>query len=276
MSADRSPLVIAVAPNGARRTRRDHPALPIEPAELADCAAACADAGASLFHLHARDERGAHSLDSDRCRSAIEAVRAAVGQRLVIQLTTESAGRYAPAQQMRLVRELCPEAVSLAPGEFIPDADAEPAAADFLAWMRQNGIMPQYILYSAADVRRWHALHAAGVIPGEGASVLFVLGRHAAPGEAVEPLALLPFLAEHDPAIPWSLCAFGPREHACCTAAAALGGHVRVGFENNLHLRDGSLAPDNTALVAQMAESARALGRPLAAADDVRAMFGVW
>ena len=56
-------------------------------------------------------------------------------------------------------------------------------------------------------------------------------------------------------------------------AAAALGGHVRVGFENNFLLGDGSTAPDNTALVAQTAAAARALGRPLATADDVRAMF---
>ncbi len=273
MTAEWSPLVIAVAPNGARRTRHDHPALPIEPAELADCAVACADAGASLFHLHVRDETDDHSLDGDRYRVAIDAIRAATGRRLVIQVTTESAGRYEPAQQMRLVRELQPEAVSLALSELVPDAAAESAAANFLAGLREAGIMPQYILYSAEEVRRWHALHAAGVIP-DGASVLFVLGRHAAPGEAVEPLAMLPFLTEHDPAIAWSLCAFGPREHACCTAAAALDGHVRVGFENNLHLRDGTVAPDNAALVRQMAESAHALGRPLATADDVRAMFG--
>lgn len=267
-------LIIAVAPNGARRTYRDHPALPIEPAELADCAVACADAGASLFHLHVRDEKGGHSLDGDRYRAAVDAIRAAAGGRLVIQVTTESAGRYEPAEQMRLVRELRPEAVSLALRELIPDAAAEAVAADFLAGLHEAGIMPQYILYSAEDVRRWHALHATGVIPGEGASVLFVVGRHAAPGEIVEPRAMLPLLAAHEFTIPWSLCAFGPREHACCTAAAALGGHARVGFENNLHLRDGTVAPDNAALVRQMAESAQALGRPLATADDVRAMFG--
>lgn len=273
METGLSSLVIAVAPNGARRTRRDHPALPIEPAELADCAVSCADAGASLFHLHVRDKEGKHSLDSNHYRAAIDAIRAAAGQRLVIQVTTESAGMYGPAEQMRLVRDLQPEAVSLALRELVPDVAAESAAAEFLAWTCEAGIMPQYILYSAGDVRRWHALRAAGVIPGEEASVLFVLGRHAAPGEDVGPLAMLPFLAEHDPGTPWSLCAFGPREHACCTAAAALGGHVRVGFENNLHLRDGTIAPDNAALVAQMAEAAHALGRPPATGDDVRAMF---
>ena len=69
------------------------------------------------------------------------------------------------------------------------------------------------------------------------------------------------------------MCAFGAAEHACGAAAAALGGHVRVGFENNLLLKDGRVAPDNAALVAQAAELARCLGRPLATADDVRRRF---
>jgi uncharacterized protein (DUF849 family) len=70
------------------------------------------------------------------------------------------------------------------------------------------------------------------------------------------------------------MCAFGATEHACATAAAALGGHVRVGFENNLLLKDGSIAPDNAALVMQAADAARCLGRPLATAQDVRQRFG--
>lgn len=70
------------------------------------------------------------------------------------------------------------------------------------------------------------------------------------------------------------MCAFGKTEHACVTAAAALGGHVRVGFENNLYLKTGAMAPDNTALVAQAAEAARSLGRPLATAAHIRERFG--
>lgn len=266
-----APLIVAVAPSGARRTRADHPALPIEPAELADTAAACLEAGAALFHLHVRDGQGNHSLDADRYRAAIDAIRAAVGERLVIQVTTEAAGRYGPEEQMALVRELQPEAVSLALREIVPDAGAEAGAAEFLSRVHGAGILPQYILYSADDVQRWHALRARGVIPDEGATVLFVLGRHAAPDAPVEPLDLLPLLAAHDPAVPWFVCAFGPNEHASCSAAAALGGHARVGFENNLQLRDGTIAPDNVALVAQITETARALGRPLATAEQVRA-----
>ena len=69
------------------------------------------------------------------------------------------------------------------------------------------------------------------------------------------------------------VCAFGAAEHACVTAAAAFGGHVRVGFENNLLLKDGRRAADNAELVAQAADAARCLGRPLASAAQLRAMF---
>ena len=73
---------------------------------------------------------------------------------------------------------------------------------------------------------------------------------------------------------PWAVCAFGATEHACVTAAAALGGHVRVGFENNLKLKNNHTAPDNTALVQQAADAAACLARPLATAQDIRQMFG--
>ncbi len=133
-------------------------------------------------------------------------------------------------------------------------------------------IQPQLILYSAAELERYQALLAGGVIPGMPHWLLFVLGRHAADRTA-SPAELLPYVERHDPAVAWAACAFGSREHACTVAAAALGGHVRVGFENNFLLRDGATARDNAALVAQTAEAARALGRPLATAADVRAMF---
>lgn len=267
-----TPLILTVAPNGARRTRDDHPALPVTPAELARTAAACLDAGAAMLHLHVRDAAGGHSLDADAYRAAIDAVRAAVGRRLVIQVTTEAAGVYGAGEQMALVRALRPEAVSLAVRELVPDGAGERAAGEFFAWLDDQPIMAQLILYSADDVRHYRDLHARGLLGARDHSLLFVLGRYAG-GQGGEPLELLDFLRLHDGDTPWAVCAFGPREHACCVAAAALGGHVRVGFENNLALRDGRTAPDNAALVAQMRAAAGALGRPLADADTTRELL---
>ncbi len=269
----RPPVILAVAPNGARKTKADHPALPITADEIAATAAACREAGAAMIHLHVRDPDGRHSLDVETYRAATAAVRAAVGRDLVVQITSEAVGIYRPEEQMQMVRELKPEAVSLAVREIVPDEAAEPAAADFLAWVTAEGILPQYILYSDDDLRRFDDLIARGIIPGERQVVLFVLGRYTR-GQTSEPRELMPFLAANSRDHLWSVCAFGPRETACAIAAAALGGHARVGFENNLHLPDGSLAADNAALVAAVAEGLGAIGGRPASADEARDLMG--
>ncbi len=266
-------MILAVAPNGARKTKADHPALPITAEEIAMTAAACHEAGAAMIHLHVRDPDGRHSLDVETYRAAIAAVRAAVGRGLIVQVTSEAVGIYRPEEQMRMVRELKPEAVSLAVREIVPDEAAEPAAADFLAWVTAEGILPQYILYSDEDLRRFADLIARGIVPGERQVVLFVLGRYTK-GQTSEPRELMPFLAANNRDHLWSVCAFGPRETACAVAAAALGGHARVGFENNLHLPDGHLAADNAALVAAVAEGLSAIGVRPASADEARDLMG--
>jgi uncharacterized protein (DUF849 family) len=267
-----TPLVVAVAPNGARRTKADHPRLPLTPAEIAREAELCATAGASVLHLHVRDQDGRHSLDPAPYRTAIEAVGRTLGDRMVVQITTEAVGRYGPGEQMATVREVHPEAASLGLMELIPDDQAIDDAAAFLAWLQRERIAPQYILYSPPEVARFHELRGRGVIPQRRPFALFVLGRY---GEQVEakPQDVLPYLAAHDAECPWAVCAFGRRESACVLTAAGLGGHVRVGFENNLCLPDGRLAMSNAELVAQVTAAAPPLGREVADIATTRAFL---
>ncbi len=133
MSVEPSPLIVIVAPTGPRKTKDDHPALPLTTAEIAAAAAACRDAGAAMIHLHVRDRDGRHSLDPDAYRAVIAAVRREAGDDMIIQMTSEAAGRYGPDEQIAMVRELKPEAVSLVLREIVPDAAHETAAASFLA-----------------------------------------------------------------------------------------------------------------------------------------------
>lgn len=266
-----TPLCLMVAPNGARRTQADHPALPIRPAELAKTAAECLAAGAAAFHLHVRDNAGRHVLDAAAYRDATAAIRAAVGDRLVLQVTTEAVGQYSPDQQMALVRELRPEAVSLALAELLPAGAAEAPVAAFLNWLARERIRPQYILYSVKDVQRFHDLRARGVIPGAVPDVLFVLGRYKRDQQS-KPRDLLPFVQAWNAAPgAWSVCAFGSLEAACMLTTMALGGHVRVGFENNLYRPDGTLLHDNAESVARIATVAPMAGRRLIDAHELRA-----
>ena len=267
-----TPLVVMVAPNGARRTKADHPNLPITPAEIAREAELCCAAGASVLHLHVRADDSRHSLDPDLYRAAIDAVRQKLGERMVVQVTTEAVGRYSPTEQMAAVRALHPEAVSVALAELIPDEAATDHAAAFLAGLRRERIAPQYILYAPDEVTRFHDLRGRGVIPQRRPFALFVLGRYAGQLEG-QPGDLLPFLAAHDAECPWAVCAFGRGEAACVLTAAGLGGHARVGFENNLWLADGGLAASNAQLVEQVAAGARLLGRDIADSATTRAFL---
>jgi len=266
------PLILTVAPNGARKTKADHPALPLTSVEIAECAAACAEVGAAMLHLHVRDSQAGHTLDADTYRDAIAAVRQAVGNNIVIQVTSEAVGIYEPQQQMAMVRDLRPESVSLAMREIVPDAVHEKSAAEFFTWMRVEAVQPQFIVYSADDLNRLDDLIARGIVPPGRHFVLFVLGRYS-PGQVSEPSDLIPFLNANTLMHPWAVCAFGAREAACAAAATALGGHVRVGFENNMLLADGSRAPDNTALVTAAAASAEAIGRPVAGPGTARELL---
>ena len=261
---------IAVAPNGGRRTRADHPALPMTTAELARTAAECLEAGAGMIHVHVRKADGTHLLDAGAYREATAAIRTEVGDRLVVQITTESLGLYDRTAQAAVLKAARPEAASLALREFVPDADAEPAFAELLGWMGRERVLPQIILYDPSEARRLAAMIDRGVVPFADVPVLYVLGRYA-PGQTSRPADLLPFLAPGMPRYAnWSVCAFGRHEAACVTAAALLGGHVRVGFENNLFLPDGTMAPSNAELVAVVGASVRALGLEMCDASATR------
>lgn len=267
------PLIITSAPNGAYKLTSDHAQVPLSAEHIARTAKACLDAGASMLHLHIRDAQGRHSLDVDGYRNALQAVRAAVGDAMVLQVTSEAAKVYQAPAQIAMVRALRPEAVSVGLREVDQPAIGEHGLSDFFGWLARERVMTQVILYDTTDLQRWQELRQRGVVPDAPWFLLFVLGRYTA-GQTSSPTDLVPFVHAHTGGEPWSVCAFGKTEHACVSAAAALGGHVRVGFENNLYLKNGDIAPDNAALVAQAAEAARSLGRPLATAADVRERFG--
>ena len=93
---DSNTVIVAVAPTGARHHRIDHAALPLSPRELADTAVACKEAGAAMIHVHVRNEDGRHSLEPVHYQPAIDAIKAAVGDAMLLQLTSEPAGISEP------------------------------------------------------------------------------------------------------------------------------------------------------------------------------------
>jgi len=267
--------VIAVAPNGGRRTTKDHPALPVTAEQTARTAAACREAGAAMLHIHVRQPDQRHSLDIELYREAIAAARREVGPDMVIQATTESVGLYKAAEQMAMVRELKPEAISMALRELAPDEAGKAAFADFVGWLQRERIASQIILYDTADTARARAWAQEGVFDARAMSVIFVTGKYAPPTPAA-PADLLPLHADcADLFRDWMLCSFGPRETGCVTLAALLGGHCRVGFENNLALPDGARAPDNAAIVSATVGALHAVGLKPATPGELRRAWGL-
>ena len=270
-----APVPIAVAPNGGRRTKADHPRLPLEPAELAWTAAACRDAGAAMIHLHVRDEAGRHLLDAAAYARALQAVRAEVKESMVIQITSESLGLYTPAEQRAVVEAVRPEAVSIALRELLPEGGDEREFAAFLERLRAVQVAVQVILYEPAEAVRLGDLQRRGLVPEEQIAVLYVLGRYT-PGQLSQPEDLAPFLAPGAPRFgSWMTCAFGRNEAACVLAGAEAGGGLRVGFENNLWLPDGTLAPANAALVQRVAEGLAERGIGRMSASQLRRAWGL-
>jgi 3-keto-5-aminohexanoate cleavage enzyme len=264
-----APFAIAVAPNGARRSKADHPRLPMTAGEIARDAAEALEAGAAMIHLHVRDSEGRHTLDADLYREATAAVRAAVGSRMLVQVTTEAVGRYGPAEQMGVVDALHPESVSIALREILPEpAGDEAAVARFLERTSAAETLVQLIIYDASELTRIGRVAARGILPEPLPPVLAVLGRYSGAGATEAELDA--YLAAGIGRFPWMLCAFGPGEARFAAEAAAHGGDARVGFENNLWLPGGALAPGNAALVVAAAAAASRSGRRLATADDLR------
>lgn len=234
---------VMVAPNGARLTRSDHPALPVTIDQIVTCALACRAAGADGLHAHVRDARQQHVLDAGLYRELLDELSLRAPG-FYVQITTEAVGRHTPAEQRHLVEALRPRAVSIALREIA----AEPGALGrFFAFCAEAGVGVQHILYDLDDIAHLARLVTAGVVPGTGLMALIVLGRYsvgqrATPEELANPVAAL---ARALPGTDWAVCAFGPRETDCLVAAHQLGGKARIGFENNVVNADGTLARDN-------------------------------
>ena len=233
-------MVIA-APNGARRGKADHPGLPVTVSEIARESCRCLKGGAAVLHLHVRTDEGTHSLDPGRYREAITRI-GDVAPGLIVQITTEAAGMFGLEEQIACVKAVRPESVSVAWREFCPEENQ--SARRFYDWAASVGIHVQHILYDPDDVRRFKNFGL------KNASVLLVLGNHS--GQAGAPDMLENYLAALGDVRDWCVCAFGRAEHEVVAAALEAGGHVRVGFENDLRRSDGSLAAGTYELVEQI------------------------
>lgn len=242
---------IMVAPNGARRSKADHPNLPITITELVTDAEACQQAGAEAIHAHVRDKSGQHSLDIGLYRELMQEMKIAVPDMLV-QLTTESAGIYNPSDQRKILTELDTTSVSVAVREFLADDELESASRVY-HHVLERGTDIQHILYDRNDIDLLARMVATKTIPSTRLQVLLVMGSYFNCPAKLEDLSpLLSYVDKVIPGTDLAICAFGIQETQILSQTLKIGHKIRVGFENNLHNIDGQIAPDNASRVAEV------------------------
>ena len=266
-------LIITVALTGAEVSQSDQPALPITPHDIALAAQACAEAGAAIVHLHARNPDGSATQDVAMYRDIIAAVRARCD--VIIQVSTGGAVGMTALERLAPVT-LKPEMATLSMGSvnFGNDVFLN-APADIEVFARAiaaQGVKPELEIFDAgmlATAKRWLKKGLLGPRP----HFDFVLG---VPGAMpATPEALMYLQAQLPEGATWTVAGIGPAQLQLGAMALVLGGHVRVGFEDNIYFRKGELAVSNAQLVERMATLGRLLERPPATPQEARAMLGL-
>ena len=266
-------VIIMVAPNGARKTKRDHAALPVSITDTVTEAVLCQAAGASALHAHVRGANDEHLLDAGLYRELLRemAVRA---PEMLVQVTSEAVGIYTPEQQVACIQAVRPRMASMALREITTDFSAPEYARQFFEWSDQNDVHIQHIVYTAEELQRFLGYRDSGVIPAGHRCVLFVLGRYRADFQS-QTDDLEPFLQQDLGALDWFVCAFGHQEQECALAAIEAGGHARIGFENNLYLPGGVLADNTAQLVTSLVEALVSRDCRPASGAQARQLLGV-
>jgi 3-keto-5-aminohexanoate cleavage enzyme len=267
------PLIITVAAIGAEISREQQPNLPLSAAEIAADAAACRDAGASIYHLHVRDPHGSPTMDVETFRAAHDAIRSATD--VIVQFT--SGGGVHDTEEERIAPlELRPEMASLTTGtvNFGDDVFMNPSGLirKLYQRMRSLGVMPEFEIFEAGMIATAERVY---IEHGEShhRHYDFVLG---VPGAMPAWDSAVSFLAGHlPPKATWSATGIGKAHLPVAVQAIASGGHVRTGFEDVRYYEPGVVADSNAQLVGRVAEMGSTEGREIATPAVTREILGL-
>lgn len=270
-------MVVNVALTGAVPGKGDNPLVPLTPEEIAADAVACAEAGASVVHIHVRDEEGAPVHRRDLYEEAIAPIRERAPE-LAICVTTSSRVDPDPAARtigLELEDGLRPEMASLTLGSFnFPTSvSANPPATivALLERMGELGVRPEFEIFEPGMVNTLHVLAEKGLVP-DPPVVNILLGSMGSSPAFVGDLARI--VERLPPGTEWAAAGIGIFQRSMTIAAAIMDGNVRTGLEDNP--RGDGIGPwGNADAVGVTAEAAKLAGRPLASPAEARRRFGL-
>ena len=267
--------MITVAPVGGELSREQQPSLPLAPDEIAEEVARCREAGASMVHLHVRDQAGAPTQSMESFDDAMEAIRRAAPDIVIQPSTGGSVGMTEDERSQPL--ELKPEMATLTTGtvNFGDEvfANPYPLVERFFLRMRDLGVQPEFEVFDTGMVetaKRLTAVHDPEPRHQHYDLVLGVPG-----GMAGTPDAVLYMARSLPPGATWSATGIGRAHLPVTLTALALGGNVRTGFEDTIYYERGRLAASNEELIARVARLAREIGREIATPDQAREIVGI-
>ncbi|HVQ94864.1 MAG TPA: 3-keto-5-aminohexanoate cleavage protein [Mycobacteriales bacterium] len=267
--------LITVAPTGAESAKADVPALPVTLAELVDTARACATAGASVIHVHIRDDATQPTLDLGRLRATVAALRAETD--LVVQLSSGGAVTDPEADRLAVL-DAEPDAASCTMGTVNFGTDVFLNRWDFVVElhnrMREREIVPEYEIFDLGHLAALHRLlDRHGPPYGGHVHCDLVMG---VPGGMPGTVQALTAAVQMLPAgATFSATGVGRATVPVLLAALSAGGHLRVGMEDTLTFAPGQPVRDNAQLVHRAASIAELALRPAMPVAEARALLGI-
>ncbi len=270
---ENNPLIISCALVGAELSRDTYPLLPLTPHEIGIAAEEAVAAGASIIHLHVRDEKGKPTQRVDIFQEASEEIKKRCD--CIVQFSTGGA-LGTPLYERCAPLELKPEMATLSMGTMnfgneIYENSKETIGAIAQA-IKTNHIMAELEIFDYGMLDNVSSLLTANIIPTN-YHVDFVLGIPGGMAATAYNLVILTNRLKKGQS--WSVAAVGRHQLQLTTQAITMGGHIRTGIEDNIYYRKGELAKSNGQLVARMVRISKELERPIATVSMTRKMLGL-
>lgn len=269
-------VIISAALTGAMTPKNINPHIPTTPQEIADDAYACWKAGAAVVHLHMRDENGAGTMNKELFKETIDLIKQKPDCDIVINCTTSGDNKAGYDERMAHLSYVHPEIASYDAGSFnwLPFGifDNSPQFLEQLGLkMKELQIKPEIEVFDTGfmNVAKYFVKKEVLTSPCHYQFVLGVLGGMEAT------VKNLLYLTEMLPdGSTWSAFGIGKQHMPIMYATLALGGHLRVGLEDNVYYSHGELAT-NVRLVERAVRAVTEFGKKVAAPDEAREILGI-
>ncbi len=272
----RPDTLITVAPTGAETTKADCPQLPTTLDELVETAQTCEAAGAALIHVHIRDADHRPSLDAARLRDTVQALRESTD--LIVQLST-GGSVHDPLERRLTVLDAEPDSCSLTCGtvNFGDDifSNPYPFMSELYVAAQAREVVPEFELFDLGHVAALRRLLDTHGLPlGGRVHVDFVTGVPGGmPGTVPALVAGVQALPEQ--VTSWSATGIGRAHLPIAAAALAMGGHLRVGMEDNLMMARGKPVQHNVEMVQRVVTLAQTMQRPAMSTTAARELLAI-